>query len=92
MVKMKDGTERVLDKAYWREKKKRREKYMKDIMDKEKKEVILGFLILFVGIPLIFLGGWFDIFCDETCQRKERIRQEIEREYMYKMERRYNLR
>ena len=58
----------------------------------EPHEVIKGFLFLFVGIPLIILVPWFDIFCDETCQRKERIRQAVEREYMFEMERRYNLR
>ena len=62
-------------------------------------EGALGFLILFVVVPfctfgLVLLVGEDLGYCfgDYTCIRKKRIRQAVEREYMFKMERRYNLR
>ena len=58
-------------------------------------EILAWFLIVIFGVAIYQWGmvAYYTFFhCDDICQRKERIRKAIERDYMFRMETRYNLR
>ena len=83
MVKNLDGTERVVDKAYWREKNKKRwEQDWKEI--KEDTTGLILLLLIPFGIVIGGLIGYFDPFCDSECQRRQNIRERsVDRYYDY---------